>query len=106
MGGVFNRQQSGQAAGTRRVSAFREALLAHGHGEWAFHADGRHVRVAREAPLQLSSVNPFAMATPDSLRGSVVVETDGEDDIVLRAFAADGLAADTLEVFALASAAP
>jgi hypothetical protein len=107
MGGVFNRQQSGQTPGTRTVSAFRAALLARGHGEWAFHADGRHVRVARDAPLQLSSVNPFVLGTPDEIAESpVVVATDDEDDIVLRRFEADGLAGDTLEVFALASAAP
>jgi hypothetical protein len=43
--------------GARAISPFREALLVRGHGEWAFHADGRHVRVAREAPLQLTSVS-------------------------------------------------
>lgn len=36
------------------MSPFREALLAGGHGEWAFVA-GELVRVAREQPLQLSS---------------------------------------------------
>jgi hypothetical protein len=43
--------------GRRVLSPFRQALLMRGHGEWAFHADGKHVRVAREAPLQLSSLS-------------------------------------------------
>lgn len=34
------------------MSPFREALLAFGHGEWAF-LDGAIVRVARAEPLQL-----------------------------------------------------
>ena len=52
-------QHSGISAGRgpRAISPFRQALLMRGHGEWAFHADGKHVRVAREAPLQLSSLS-------------------------------------------------
>ena len=43
--------------GPRAISPFRQALLVRGHGEWAFHPDGKHVRVAREAPLHLSSLS-------------------------------------------------
>ena len=37
------------------MSPYRAALIAFGHGEWAF-VDGTIVRVARERPLQLCSI--------------------------------------------------
>ena len=50
------------AAEPQPRSPYRRALIALGLGEWAFSPDGRHVRVARDLPLQLCLRLPDASA--------------------------------------------